>query len=243
MSDLKFRCARKPSGFTLVELLVVIALIAILAAIIFPVFSQAKEAGKRSSCLSNVKETGMAVQLYNSDYDNTYSQTRKSSKDPAIDDADGSLEEPDFGSFFNRLTPYKVTGDMLGKCPSDPDPLGRDCDTPAPDHPDLLSYLVNGYFVFGLAESAVDKPAETILLAERRSQGTATADPFCNYLYRPWFNPGNPAAPANDMDARNGAIATKRHVRANYGFADTHVKALSFDQTFQVSGSPNLHRP
>lgn len=57
------------SAFTLIELLVVIAIIAILAAILFPVFSQAKEAAKRTQCLSSLKDIGTVIALYGSDYD------------------------------------------------------------------------------------------------------------------------------------------------------------------------------
>jgi prepilin-type N-terminal cleavage/methylation domain-containing protein/prepilin-type processing-associated H-X9-DG protein len=56
-------------GFTLIELLVVIAIIAILAAILFPVFAQAKEAAKKTSCLSNVKNVVLGSLLYSNDYD------------------------------------------------------------------------------------------------------------------------------------------------------------------------------
>src|SRR5438132_1443074 len=56
-------------GFTLIELLVVIAIIAILAAILFPVFAQAREAARKTSCLSNTKQLNLSVQMYMQDYD------------------------------------------------------------------------------------------------------------------------------------------------------------------------------
>jgi prepilin-type N-terminal cleavage/methylation domain-containing protein/prepilin-type processing-associated H-X9-DG protein len=59
-------------GFTLIELLVVIAIIAILAAILFPVFAQAREAARKTACLSNLKQIGNAAMMYNQDYDETY---------------------------------------------------------------------------------------------------------------------------------------------------------------------------
>jgi len=59
-------------GFTLIELLVVIAIIAILAAILFPVFAQAREKARTASCLSNTKQVGTAVQMYIQDYDEVF---------------------------------------------------------------------------------------------------------------------------------------------------------------------------
>ena len=58
-------------SFTLIELLVVIAIIAILAAILFPVFAQAREKARSSNCLSNMKQIGTALQLYVDDWDET----------------------------------------------------------------------------------------------------------------------------------------------------------------------------
>ncbi|CAN5522551.1 hypothetical protein BH11ARM2_BH11ARM2_01390 [soil metagenome] len=68
-------------AFTLIELLVVIAIIAILAAILFPVFAQAKLAAKKSSDLSNLKQIGTSTFLYGGDYDDTYYPHRFNCKD------------------------------------------------------------------------------------------------------------------------------------------------------------------
>lgn len=59
----------KRRGFTLIELLVVIAIIAILAAILFPVFARAREAARKTACLSNTKQIGTALMMYGQDYD------------------------------------------------------------------------------------------------------------------------------------------------------------------------------
>jgi len=64
-------------AFTLIELLVVIAIIAILAAILFPVFAQAKEAAKRTACLSNTKQTVLGFVMYAGDYDDTTPSVRE----------------------------------------------------------------------------------------------------------------------------------------------------------------------
>ena len=67
---------RRTSGFTLVELLVVIAIIAILAAILFPVFAQAREKARQTACLSNMKQIGTALAMYAQDYDEQYPSGR-----------------------------------------------------------------------------------------------------------------------------------------------------------------------
>jgi prepilin-type N-terminal cleavage/methylation domain-containing protein len=62
-------------GFTLIELLVVIAIIAIMAAILFPVFAQAREKGRQATCLSNLKQIGTAFSMYLQDYDESFPNT------------------------------------------------------------------------------------------------------------------------------------------------------------------------
>jgi prepilin-type N-terminal cleavage/methylation domain-containing protein/prepilin-type processing-associated H-X9-DG protein len=66
-------------GFTLIEILVTIAIIAILASILFPVFARARENARRVSCLSNLKQIGLAIMQYTQDYDEMYPPTFKRS--------------------------------------------------------------------------------------------------------------------------------------------------------------------
>ena len=63
---------KKRCGFTLIELLVVIAIIAILAAILFPVFAQARDKARQTTCLSNMRQIGTGLLMYLQDYDEIY---------------------------------------------------------------------------------------------------------------------------------------------------------------------------
>src|SRR6202044_2129164 len=65
------------SGFTLIELLVVIAIIAILAAILFPVFAQAREKARQTSCISNEKQIALGSIMYVQDYDEMFAVERE----------------------------------------------------------------------------------------------------------------------------------------------------------------------
>ena len=84
----------KRKAFTLIELLVVIAIIAILAAILFPVFAQAKEAAKNTQLLSNVKQMGTAANIYSADYDDIFPVTMASHPTLPIDDPWQALSQP-----------------------------------------------------------------------------------------------------------------------------------------------------
>src|SRR5436305_5617690 len=91
-------------AFTLIELLVVIAIIAILAAILFPVFAKAREKARQASCLSNLKQIGLATMQYVQDYDETYYPHRWNSgpdSNPLIAET-GGASSPISGSARNK---------------------------------------------------------------------------------------------------------------------------------------------
>jgi len=113
------RALRRQSGFTLIELLVVIAIIAILAAILFPVFAQARESARKASCLSNTRQLGLGAMMYTQDYDEMY--PCNSWDTPFIGTRDNDLGQ-DIRSYTHwpwRIMPYlKNKGVFV--CPSDP---------------------------------------------------------------------------------------------------------------------------
>src|SRR5258707_4566767 len=89
---------RVNSAFTLIDLLVVIAIIAILAAILFPVFGRARENARRSSCQSNEKQLGVAFAQYTQDYDEKFPMSCYSSSNAGNpDDPFGTWTDARFG--------------------------------------------------------------------------------------------------------------------------------------------------
>src|SRR6516225_406177 len=118
----------RDAGFTLIELLVVIAIIAILAAILFPVFAQARAAARTTSCLSNLRQLGVAMQMYVDNYDGVFPWNQGPRFTPSkIAD---TLAREDPADLSNRwdgapmvplLTPY-VKNDRIWYDPAMPGP-------------------------------------------------------------------------------------------------------------------------
>ncbi len=99
----------KKSGFTLIELLVVIAIIAILAAILFPVFAQAKLAAKKTAALSNCKQNATAVLMYLADSDDVFPPVVRTDDSTGVVPGPGNL----LVSVFDALIPYTKNRDIF----------------------------------------------------------------------------------------------------------------------------------
>ena len=95
-------------GFTLIELLVVIAIIAILAAILFPVFAQARAAARKTVCLSNLKQIGLGLAMYTQDYDEHLVPYQNPGKDSQL-----------FDLSWDRLIQPYVKNNQVTACPND----------------------------------------------------------------------------------------------------------------------------
>jgi prepilin-type N-terminal cleavage/methylation domain-containing protein/prepilin-type processing-associated H-X9-DG protein len=165
-------------AFTLIELLVVIAIIAILAAILFPVFAQARERARATSCLSNTRQLASAEMMYLQDYDETF----WSNPWPG-GGGEGILNPANNGTTFwsDLLQPYiKNTG--IFDCPSNSDTLFNTANYLPPAIPQGSTDPKNFYRVeYGFGEKGphgdqaadgiytqarLDKPAEIALLGD-----------------------------------------------------------------------------
>lgn len=128
------RSSPRAAGFTLIELLVVIAIIAILAAILFPVFARAREKARQTSCLSNLKQIGVATLMYAQDYDECTPRVRVLFAGGAAG-AEESVDHPQ--SPVTVLGPY-IRNRQVFVCPS------KRCGIPAAG-PYAMTYAFYGY--------------------------------------------------------------------------------------------------
>lgn len=179
----------RQKAFTLIELLVVIAIIAILAAILFPVFAQAKEAAKKTSCLSNFKNVSTATYLYSGDNDDTLCQTSwESSLTTQAINPGGKYQI----HWTYLMQPYIKSYDIF-KCASDSAPvtpkypcpngvsdLGKldsnglmYCDWQAPSYSYIPNYnLMPAHDWTPVSLTTLPSPAGLIAVTERRDKLT-----------------------------------------------------------------------
>jgi prepilin-type N-terminal cleavage/methylation domain-containing protein len=218
-------------GFTLIELLVVIAIIAILAAILFPVFAQAREKAREAACQSNEKQLGLAIIQYVQDYDEKW---------PCGLDSAAAGE-----GWAGQIYPYvKSTG--VFRCPDDPTKQALN-----PSNVDI-SYVVNENLCNGTAtasDASLSAPANTVLMAEWQSQpgqfygislpnetfsnnqgspagtGWSGNNPFVNAMWATG-DMGQPAVQAEDNYAtfEGGKNITEHQNGSEFLAADGHVK-------------------
>lgn len=202
--------SRLRAGFTLIELLVVIAVLAVLAAILFPVFTQAREKARATACASNCRQVGMAVIMYIQDHDERLPLTSHS-----------GIE----ASWLVTVQPY-TRSRLLHRCPSD---TSTNWDRPLPGQAAVRrsSYATNAYLTPAggfMALAQIPRPAECVYLAELAEQ--LTGDHIHPQL---WPRPGYTG---RVLDPRR-EVATDRHQGgANYVFVDGHAKWYRFEQTW-----------
>jgi prepilin-type N-terminal cleavage/methylation domain-containing protein/prepilin-type processing-associated H-X9-DG protein len=236
--------AMKRHGFTLIELLVVITIIAILAAILFPVFAQAREKARQTTCASNIRQMLIAASMYQQDHDDKFhrllSGTRQFNNDPNGPDQAIGAED--------MLMPY-VKNRSVFSCPSDNVPRD-DCTGPngiwfpisyswthyeASQWHDVATFGVCAYYqqYDSRPLAVIGRPAETIVLYE-----LWTTVSYGRYMaYWRWDNrniadPSWPDAPntfcfnwCGNCDARMTIGAHQK--LTNFGFADGHAKAMN----------------
>jgi len=231
------------AAFTLIELLVVIAIIAILAAILFPVFAQARDKARSAMCLSHSKQVGVSLMMYVQDYDEIYPKSY-------YYDPDG----PTAGrrtQWAYILQPY-VKNNAIFKCPTDfmptpPQTSSGFLDLTVPE----LSYIPN-YAVMPahdggtVSMSAIGTTSNVIILAEKQYKiGTKTLKPYAGAS---GFYPDTPVsspyckvtadrvkaaiAKPSDSNYKLARVAFSRHQGgSNFIFCDGHAKFHRLEAT------------
>jgi len=237
---------RKSSAFTLIELLVVIAIIAILAAILFPVFAQAKTAAKKVAAASNMKQVLTAMQLYVGDYDDMYPK-RGTMNGNGQSWVTGSCSVDGWGcpTWDKVLHPYQKTYQLfesgLDISPKKPSNIG-DVKRSFRVANNLIRG-VGGVNTWGgstetpvsvYSTTAIPAPASTIMLTEQRNEAQFYSNDYWIWstFWEQWvwgagstntlsYKDVNPSQIWSGIDYDSGnSVAT-------FAFADTHVKAFA----------------
>jgi len=213
---------RQRNAFTLIELLVVIAIIAILAAILFPVFAQAKAAAKASAGVSNVRQMGQAIVLYQNDADDSYPLAAY-----AVNPDDMSQG---FRIWHDILDPYVKNKDVW-HCPGSSVKITDANGTITSHWGYNTRYLTTLAFDFSNANnhtatnsSQIEQPSDTIVFTSAKS---STPPEYCGddgkYLLPPSEVEGVPCW------GRPDPVITEA---ANIAWADTHANRKKMPQFY-----------
>ena len=219
---MKTQSQHKIKGFTLIELLVVIAIIAILAAILFPVFAQAREKARATACMSNLKQMGVALQMYLQDYDGHFhdaNNPKPTRAEPAAYGFGPQKALSPWGNWPWFYGPY-VKNVGIFDCPSSPDGTenltgdnwGNDGNYGY--NYDGLSRDVNNP---SRIEAELDRPAETFVFFDSGDRAVcAGANNWATFIG------------VLDLDWNSKKEAAIRHQGCtNMLFADGHVKSIT----------------
>jgi prepilin-type N-terminal cleavage/methylation domain-containing protein/prepilin-type processing-associated H-X9-DG protein len=160
---------KRDTGFTLIELLVVLAVTALLAAILFPVFAQARERARQATCLSNMRQIGLVTLLYAQDWDDTLPPVAVMYSVDGVSDPVGCVcQVLDFGApnapvnHLSAILPYLKSRALL-LCPSS-------SKTPWPRIHRTTSWSSTSYIgnavVVGRRLAAIPVPAQIVYLGD-----------------------------------------------------------------------------
>ena len=220
----------KQRGFTLIELLVVIAIIAILAAILFPVFQKVRENARRTACLSNEKQLGLAFTQYTQDYDELMPSVASGDATKGSGKLGGWMYYTNFGGTPGPLTFDPTQGSIYSYvkskgvyiCPDDS--TGQTSgDSYAVSSCTAGLVRVNGIET-GKNLAAFTNPSGTLLLCEEGS-GSASASTNDAYLLN------DQSAAALVPPAVGDNISLRHNGGSNMLFLDGHVKYYILDTT------------